>query len=133
MRKMLLSGMPTSRASRAWALRCTASPCTGMKFLGCVMASMSLSSSWLPWPETCTRVCDLSKTVQPILESELMIPCTLFSLPGTGVAEMITVSSAVMERLLCSPLAMRARAESGSPWLPVQSTTIFSSGSFSTS
>ena len=57
-----------------------------------------------------------------------MMPWTLFSLPGTGVAEMMTVSPSWMERERCSPLAMRERAESGSPWLPVQSTTILSSG-----
>ena len=62
-----------------------------------------------------------------------MMPWTLFSLPGTGVAEMITVSFAVMESDLCSPLAMRASAESGSPWEPVHSTTILSSSMRSTS
>ena len=75
----------------------------------------------------------MSKISHPILESELTIDCTLFSLPGIGVAEMITVSDSWIERDLCSPLAMRASAESGSPWLPVQSTTIFSSGMRSTS
>ena len=63
----------------------------------------------------------------------MTIAWTLFSLPGMGVAEMITVSVSWMESDLCSPLAMRASAESGSPWLPVHSTTIFSSGMRSTS
>ena len=62
-----------------------------------------------------------------------MIAWTLFSLPGMGVAEMITVSLSWMESDLCSPFAMRASAERGSPWLPVHSTTIFSSGMRSTS
>ena len=97
------------------------------------MAIMSFSSSWEPWPETCTRVWLRSKTLQPILESELMMAWTLFSLPGTGVAEMMTVSSGVMVSVLCPPAAMRARAESGSPWDPVQRTTIFSSGMSSAS
>ena len=39
---------------------------------------------------------------------------------------------AQMESERCSPFAMRARAESGSPWLPVHRTTIFSSGISST-
>ncbi len=97
------------------------------------MASMSLSSSWEPWPETCTRALLLSKMVQPTLERELMMDWTPFSLPGMGVALMITVSLSVMVRERCSPLAMRARAERGSPWEPVQSTTTFSSGRPSTS
>ena len=41
---------------------------------------------------------------------------------------MITVSSAVIVSDLWSPFAMRARALMGSPWLPVQRTTILSSG-----
>ena len=57
-----------------------------------------------------------------------MTRVTAFSLPGTGVAEMMTVSPEWIESVLCSPLAMRDRAESGSPWEPVHMTTIWSSG-----
>ncbi len=58
-----------------------------------------------------------------------MTRVTAFSLPGTGVAEMITVSPSSMSIVLCSPLAMRASAESGSPWLPVHMMTTRSGGS----
>ena len=57
-----------------------------------------------------------------------MTRVTAFSLPGTGVAEMMTVSPSSMSMVLCSPLAMRASAESGSPWEPVHMMTIFSGG-----
>ena len=53
--------------------------------------------------------------VQPILESALITLCTLFSLPGTGVAEIITVSLDVTVSDLWSPLTMRERALIGSP------------------
>ena len=70
----------------------------------------------------------MSYTSQPSLARLLMTPWTAFSLPGTGVAEMITVSPSWMESVLCSPLAMRESAESGSPWEPVHMTTIWFSG-----
>ncbi len=93
-----------------------------------VRASMSLSSSWLAWPETCTRARLLSYTSQPSL-ARLFTTCwTAFSLPGTGVAEMMTVSPSWMDSVLCSPLAIRERAESGSPCEPVHMTTSLSSG-----
>lgn len=47
---------------------------------------------------------------------------------GNGVAEMMTVSPRSISMVLCSPTDMRARADNGSPWLPVQSTTVFSGG-----
>ena len=53
---------------------------------------------------------------------------TAFSLPGTGDAEMMTVSPFSMEMVLWLPLAMRASADSGSPWLPVHMTTTCSGG-----
>ena len=53
---MFFSGTPMLWAILAWARRWQASPWTGMKFRGFTMASMSLSSSAEPWPETCTSV-----------------------------------------------------------------------------
>ncbi len=57
-----------------------------------------------------------------------MTRVTAFSLPGTGVAEMMTVSPCSRSMVLCSPFAMRASAESGSPWLPVHMMTTCSGG-----
>ncbi len=64
----------------------------------------------------------------PILASEFTTRVTAFSFPGTGVAEMMTVSPRSMSIVLCSPLAMRARADSGSPCEPVHMMTTFSGG-----
>ncbi len=99
-----------------------------MKFFGFTMESMIFSSSAPAWPDTCTRARLLSYTSAPILASWLMTRVTAFSLPGTGVAEMMTVSPSSISMVLCSPLAMRARAESGSPWLPVHMMTTCSGG-----
>ena len=59
----------------------------------------------------------------------LMTRETLVSLPGIGVAEMMTVSSgsSVIER--CSPCAISDSAANGSPWLPVQMTAVSSAAS----
>ena len=48
-----------------------------------------------------------------------MVLLTLVSLPGTGLAEMITVSPFMTSTAGFSCAAMRDRADSGSPWLPV--------------
>ena len=57
-----------------------------------------------------------------------MTRVTAFSLPGTGVADTMTVSPSSIWMVRCSPLAMRASAESGSPWLPVHMMTTCSGG-----
>ena len=90
---------------------------------------MSLSSSEAAWPETWTCALPLWMTFAPALASRLMTRLTAFSLPGTGVAAMTTVSPRSTVTVLWSPLAMRASAESGSPWLPVHMTTTFSGAS----
>ena len=100
-----------------------------MKNVGWTRLSISLSSSAAACPETCTCVLPLWMTFAPALASRLMTRLTAFSLPGTGVAAMITVSPRSMVTVLWSPLAMRASAESGSPWLPVHMTTTFSGAS----
>ena len=46
------AGMPMDWAVLAWATNMRCSPCTGTKNLGRVRASINLSSSWEPWPET---------------------------------------------------------------------------------
>ena len=53
---------------------------------------------------------------------------TARSLPGIGVAEKITVSPLCRSTSRWSPAAMRRNADRGSPWLPVDTTTSFSSG-----
>ena len=70
----------------------------------------------------------MSQTSAPTLESWLTMRVTDFSLPGTGVAEMMTVSPRSMSMVLCYPTDMRASADNGSPWLPVHNTTVFSGG-----
>ena len=45
-----------------------------------------------------------------------------------GVAEITTVSPGIIWTSLCSPFAIRTRAEVGSPWLPVVISTTFSGG-----
>ena len=51
---------------------------------------------------------------------------TSFSLPGIGVAEMMTVSPGTMPTLRWSDIDMRVNADIGSPWLPVVMMTICS-------
>ena len=58
---------------------------------------------------------------------------TARSLPGIGVAEKITVSLEWSCTSRWSLWAIRLSAESGSPWLPVEMTTTFSSGKSSIS
>ena len=53
---------------------------------------------------------------------------TARSLPGIGVAEKTTVSPARSSTCGWSRYAIRRRAESGSPWEPVETMTIFSGG-----
>ena len=49
-------------------------------------------SSWFACPETCTAAFSSCKTSAPAFESWLIVSCTRSSFPGTGRAEMITVS-----------------------------------------
>ena len=125
---MLSASTPVASASLAWARRWVASPWTGMKAFGFTRVSMIFSSSAPAWPDTCTLPRLLSYTSAPILARELMTRVTAFSLPGTGVAEMMTVSPSSISMVLCSPLAMRPRALKGSPWLPVHMMTTWSEG-----
>ncbi len=62
-----------------------------------------------------------------------IVSFTARSLPGTGVAEKITVSPLCSSTCGWSPCAMRRSADSGSPWLPVEITTILWSGKSSIS
>ena len=58
--------------------------------------------------------------------------CTRSSFPGTGRAEMITVSPRSTETDWWSRYAIRVSADIGSPWLPVQRIST-SCGSYSSS
>ena len=62
-----------------------------------------------------------------------IVSFTARSLPGIGVAEKTTVSPACSFTLGWSPWAIRRRADSGSPWLPVEITTSLWSGKSSIS
>ena len=57
-----------------------------------------------------------------------MTRVTAFSLPGTGVADMMTVSPSSISMVRCSPFEMRASAERGSPCDPVHMMTTCSGG-----
>ena len=72
-------------------------------------------------------------TSAPLLTSLFITRLTLFSLPGMGLAEIMTMSLGRMSSFLCSENAMRLRPLMGSPWEPVVSTTISRSGYLSMS
>ena len=50
------------------------------------------SSSEQAWPETWTGAISWCSTSAPVFASWLIVSCTRSSFPGTGFAEMITVS-----------------------------------------
>ena len=52
MMKTFSGATPVSTARRPCWTSIRNSPCIGMKYLGLVRPSISLSSSWLAWPET---------------------------------------------------------------------------------
>ena len=85
-------GTPTDSARAAWAASMRSSPCTGMNAFGCTSASIILSSSAEPWPETCTASLSWCSTRAPRRQSAFIVSCTASSFPGTGLADMITVS-----------------------------------------
>ena len=84
---------------------------------------MSRSSSWDAWPETWTNATSSHRTSAPWRRSWLITRVTLRSWPGMTRAERITRSPSPTRRYLCSAAAMRASAEFGSPWLPVEMIT----------
>ena len=90
------AGTPSERAMRAWACRWRISPCTGMTWSGRTSPSTVFSSSAAPWPDTCTGAVSWCSTVAPARQSWFMVSCTASSLPGTGLADMITVSPGTM-------------------------------------
>ena len=65
-------GTPTRRASAACSAICSASPCTGSTICGRTQRSMSSSSAWRGWPETCTRcvrsvITSTPRTISPLI------------------------------------------------------------------
>ena len=120
--RMWSRAMPTDAAMSAWIARCRYSPWTGTKYFGRVSVSISFSSSRLAWPEACTWCFDELKTRAPRRYRLLMVRCTASSLPGIGLALMITVSPSCSCTIGCSPAAMRESADIGSPCAPVHST-----------
>ena len=116
---MRAGSTPIDSASRACAVSMRRSPCTGMNALGRQSASTVLSSSAEPWPDTCTGAMSWCSTVAPARVSALTVSETASSLPGTGLADMITMSPDWIETTGWSRNAMRVSAESGSPCDPV--------------
>ena len=86
------AGTPASRASRAWAACMRISPWIGITAFGRTSESRVRSSSARPWPETWTGAFSSCSTSAPRFVSWLIASCTRSSFPGTGRAEMITVS-----------------------------------------
>ena len=64
---------------------------------------MVRSSSWQAWPETCTGAISSCSTSAPARASWLMESWTRSSFPGTGFAEITTVSPGSTETALWSP------------------------------
>ena len=87
------------------------------------------SSSWHAWPDTWTGAISSCSTSAPAFASWLIESCTRSSFPGTGFAEMMTVSPGPTSSAGWSPYAMRVRADIGSPWLPVVSASTWCGGS----
>ena len=86
------AGMPASRPSFACAASIRYSPWIGMSAFGRTSDSSVRSSSEQAWPETCTGAISSWSTSAPRRASRLIESWTRSSLPGTGFAEMITVS-----------------------------------------
>ena len=76
----------------AWATNMRCSPCTGTKNLGRVRASINLSSSWEPWPETWMPSPLPYTTLAPSIISRSIVFTTEMVLPGIGLAEKMIVS-----------------------------------------
>ena len=86
------AGTPDSRASCPCAASIRYSPCTGIIARGRSSESIVRISSEQAWPETCTGAISWCSTSAPAFASRLIESWTRSSLPGTGFAEMITVS-----------------------------------------
>ena len=78
-----LAGTPASWARRACAACIRYSPWIGITAFGRSRLNSVRSSSARAWPETCTSAFSVRR---------LIASCTRNSFPGTGRAEMITVS-----------------------------------------
>ncbi len=90
------AGTPASRASRAWAASIRNSPWTGMTRLRPHEGEHACAAPRrMPWPETWTGAFSWCSTSAPAFASWLIASWTRSSLPGTGFAEMITVSPAL--------------------------------------
>ena len=97
------------------------SPWIGISAFGRTSESSVRISSEHAWPDTCTIAISSCSTSAPSRASRLIESWTCSSLPGTGLAEMITVSPRSTSTFWWSPYAIRVSADMGSPWLPVQS------------
>ena len=87
-----LAGTPASRASCACAASIRYSPWIGITARGRTSESSVRISSEQAWPETCTGAISWCSTSAPSRASRLIESWTRSSFPGTGFAEMITVS-----------------------------------------
>ena len=122
------SGTPMICASSAWWTRWRYSPWTGTNHCGSTTDMSVLISSCLAWPVACTSSRPECTTLAPRRTSPSITFVTLISLPGIGCELRITVSPAPISSQRFSRLAIRVRADIGSPWLPVEITQTEPSG-----
>jgi len=125
----MASGTWQARANSAWAARWRRSPWTGTATSGRTHWYMRMSSSWLGWPETWTKWVRSEITSTPSPTSWFCNRKITRSLPGMIREEKMTVSPGSSATWGWSPAAIRASAERGSPWLPVQASRTLSRGS----
>ena len=116
---MFSSGIPTAMAKRLWVTSIRYSPWMGTKNLGRTRLRRNFNSSWEAWPEAWMPEKGEWITSAPSLRSRSITRPTTRSLPGMGLAEMMTVSPGRMDTFRCSWAAIRLRADMGSPWEPV--------------
>src|SRR6185436_1500077 len=101
-----------------------------MKLVGLVSAIMSFRSSWNAWPAVWMSKFLLYRTLAPRRARLDKTDETDRSLPGIGFADTTQVSPFLIWIVLCSDLAIRARAAASSPWEPVVRITTWLSGNF---
>ena len=125
--RTFLGSTPIATPSSPWRRNMRYSPWTGIKYSGRTRLSIVLSSSWLAWPDTWIPRSLPYTTWQPNRSKLSIVLPTAPSLPGIGVAEMITVSFGANSTVRWLLVAIRDKPAIGSPWEPVVKIIIWSS------
>ena len=99
-----------------------------MNHCGSAIDRRVLISSCLAWPVAWTSAMPECTTSAPSRMRPSITLLTLISLPGIGCELRMTVSPSPILSQRFSPAAIRARADIGSPWLPVEMTHTSPSG-----